>query len=489
MRLQWQVFRDWPIKRKLLAVMLATTAVAVGLAAGGILWTDSLFYRQLLERDLSALSEIIAENSTAALAFDDAKAAGETLAALRAREHLVAACTYRNDGSVLARYFREGSTRQGCPPRRKALEVMPTPDGVTLSRPIVLQGKLLGTLSIEYDLGEVGERRLLYGTTVLAILLLSSVLAALASSTLRDKVAEPLFRLVDTASAVSRTRDYSLRAERVTGDEMGVLVDAFNDMLSRVQVRDEELQKLLQDREQANRELLRLNEDLERFAFVASHDLQEPLRMITVYTQLLQKRALVDQSAETAGFVRNIVGGARRMRELVDDLRAYAELGAPDEPDVRVDLNQALDKAKDNLALSIRSSGALIRADGLPQVRAYEGHMVALLQNLIGNAIKYRGDAAPLVTIACLEGEELVFSVEDNGIGIAPEFHQQIFVAFKRLHGPAIPGSGLGLSICKRVVERYGGRIWVDSAEGKGSTFRFSLPQRMLVSRSEGRAV
>ncbi|MBL8214775.1 MAG: hypothetical protein JNK87_28915 [Bryobacterales bacterium] len=482
------LFRDWPIKRKLLAVILATTTVAVGLAAAGILWTDSFFYRRLLERDLAALSEIIAENSAAPLAFEDAKAASETLAALRAREHLVGACIYRNDSSVLARYFRSG-TRAVCPPRREELAVMPTAGAITISRPITLRGKRLGTLSIEYDLGEVTERRTLYGTTVLAILALSSILAALASARLRDKVAEPVFRLVDTAGAVSRTRDYSIRAERLTGDEMGVLVDAFNDMLSRVQSRDEELQRLLLDREEANRQLLRLNEDLERFAFVASHDLQEPIRMITVYTQLLQKRALLDQTPETAGFVHNIVGGARRMRELVDDLRAYAELGAPNEPDVSIDLNLALEKARDNLALSIRSSGAEIRMADLPQVRAYEGHMVALLQNLIGNAIKYRGPAAPTITVGYREAEELVFSVEDNGIGIAPEFREQVFVPFKRLHGPTIPGSGLGLSICKRVVERYGGRIWVDGAESGGSIFRFALPLEMLVSRSEKKAV
>jgi signal transduction histidine kinase len=141
-----------------------------------------------------------------------------------------------------------------------------------------------------------------------------------------------------------------------------------------------------------------------------------------------------------------------------------------------------------NLSLSIKTTQASVSSDELPAVRAYEGHLVPLFQNLIGNAIKYRSDEKPRIHIGYSHDNDVIFSVADNGIGIAPEFHETIFVPFRRLHGSNIPGTGLGLSICKRVVERYGGRIWVDSQAGKGATFRFTLPEHLLIVRSLGKS-
>jgi signal transduction histidine kinase len=479
-------FRDWPIKRKLLTVILATTTVALGFAAAGILAVDSVLFRYSLERDLSALSEIIADNSIGALAFDDTQAATETLAALRARPHLIAACIYRSNGAVLARYARENS-RESCPDASGRAGLAYVKEGLSIARPVMLEKRRVGTLTLLYDLREIAQRRLVYGATVLAIFILSSILAGLFSSRLRDSVAVPVIKLAEAATSVSSSQDYTIRAKKISGDEMGVLVDAFNDMLGRIQSRDGDLRELLRDREEANRQLVLLNEDLERFAFVASHDLQEPLRMISIYTQLLQKRALLTPGPDTDEIVAHITGGARRMRELLDDLRAYAELGATGEPPANVELNAVFSKATQNLALSIKKSGAAVTSDELPVIQGYEGHLVPLFQNLIGNAIKYRSEAMPHVHVGYAHDGDLLFSVSDNGIGIPGEFHETIFVPFKRLHGSNIPGSGLGLAICKRVVERYGGRIWVDSQPGQGTTFRFTLPEHLLVSRSLGK--
>jgi light-regulated signal transduction histidine kinase (bacteriophytochrome) len=315
-----------------------------------------------------------------------------------------------------------------------------------------------------------------------AILLLASLLAVVLSTHLRDLIADPVSRLVKTVSSVSTSQDYSLRAKKVSSDEMGVLVDAFNEMLSRIEARDEELRQALSAREEANRRLAQSNADLERFAFVASHDLQEPLRMVTVYTQLLQKRGMLVSKPETADFVNNIVGGTRRMHELLDDLRAYAEIRA--EADVApVDLNRAVVRATENLKLAIDTSGAEVISGRLPSIRAYEGHFVAMFQNLIGNAIKYRGKDAPRIAITYEHADGLLrFAVSDNGIGIDPRYQTSIFVPFKRLHGKEIPGSGIGLAICQRVAERYGGRIWVQSQLDHGSTFVFTLPEAVLAS-------
>jgi signal transduction histidine kinase len=479
------LYQHWPVRRKLLALIMATTTFALAVSAAGILIADSRFFRETLNEDLGALSEIIADTSTAALAFDDAKVAAETLSALRARPHLIAACIYRAGGTVFASYFRAGSTAVCPAPPTDGTQVSELDDSISLSRPILLSGRTIGRLTLLYDLDEIRQRRLLYGGTVIGIAIISGILAALFSSRLRKLITDPVFALVKTSTLVSTTNDYSVRAEKLTGDEMGLLVDAFNDMLGRIELRDEELKQLVCEYEEANKNLVRLNEDLERFAFVASHDLQEPLRMITVYTQLLQKRSLTDSSPQAAEYVSNIVSGTARMRALLEDLRTYLETGAPSDPPTAVDLNFAIEKAKANLAFAINSSRAVVTSVPMPSVNAFVDHLVPLFQNLIGNGIKYRGEKQPEVHISYdRAGDELRFRVSDNGIGIAPEFHSKIFVVFKRLHGPEIGGTGMGLAICKRVVERYGGEIRVESQLGKGATFVFTLPASLLVDAS-----
>lgn len=250
-------------------------------------------------------------------------------------------------------------------------------------------------------------------------------------------------------------------------------------------------QSLLQAAEElraSNMALTRSNEDLERFAFIASHDLQEPLRMITAYSQLLVKEYPGSGKKNPVMYIGNIVDGTRRMRELIADLLTYTEIrGAVEEPTETVDLNRVLETVKLNLKFSIDDSRAVITCGPLPLIRAHESHAIALFQNLIGNAIKYRAAEPPEIQINFWEAEgELRFAVRDNGIGIEPEYHETIFVAFKRLHAKKIPGSGIGLAICQRVVERYGGRIWVESEAGRGATFHFALPDSAVRPPADG---
>ena len=228
-----------------------------------------------------------------------------------------------------------------------------------------------------------------------------------------------------------------------------------------------------------NADLERSNEDLERFAFAASHDLQEPLRMITTYAQLLAQRYDGQLDEDATMFVANIVRGTTRMRELVSDLLAYSEVGSRSDvaADI-VDLNSVLETVTQNLKPSIDETGAVVTNDHLPVVRAHGSDLIALFQNLIANAIKYRGQSPPRIHISaqCGNGESR-FAVADNGIGIDAGYHLQIFQPFKRLDGK-IPGTGLGLSICERIVKRYAGRIWVESRAGEGTTFLFTIPDR-----------
>ena len=237
---------------------------------------------------------------------------------------------------------------------------------------------------------------------------------------------------------------------------------------------------------QMNSILSRSNQDLERFACAASHDLQEPLRAITVYAELLEKKYSREHDEDFAMFVGNIVQGATRMGALLGDLLAYAEIGATsDDSGEAVDLNLVIEKVRHNLHMSIEENGASVVSTELPVLSAaHEFHFLQLFQNLIGNAIKYRSELKPLIQVSVRDvAGKLEFAVADNGLGVAPEYHQKIFRPFQRLHDNKSPGTGIGLAICQRVVEKYGGRIWVDSEIGHGATIRFTLPNIEVRSR------
>jgi len=237
----------------------------------------------------------------------------------------------------------------------------------------------------------------------------------------------------------------------------------------------------------SNEALRQSNDDLNQFAYAASHDLQEPLRMVALYSQMLQRKFGDKLGPEADQFISYVVGGARRMEMLLKDLLAYSQTGSSNEgPAEPVEFLNVLRKVLLNLQASIEQNGAVITWDGLPTVQAHEIRLVQLMQNLVGNAIKYRGSEPPRIhVVAEGRGQEWLFSVRDNGIGIEPEYQQQIFGIFKRLHGQDYPGTGIGLAICQRIVESYGGRIWVESQRGQGSCFCFTLPPAVTNAQTE----
>lgn len=232
------------------------------------------------------------------------------------------------------------------------------------------------------------------------------------------------------------------------------------------------------ERLRAREELRRSNEDLERFAYVASHDLQEPLRTVTSFLHLLQDR-FGNRLDETGGeFVSLALHGAQRMKRLIDDLLAVSRVDSHGAPMTEVDLAVAVRRAVGGLAAAAEDAGAKVEVGPMPRVRGDEGQLEQLFANLIGNAIKFRGADPPRVVVTSMRAtSEWVVSVEDNGIGIHPDFSDRIFVIFQRLHTPQeYDGTGMGLALCRRIVDRHGGRIWVESSPGAGATFRFTLP-------------
>lgn len=227
-------------------------------------------------------------------------------------------------------------------------------------------------------------------------------------------------------------------------------------------------------------ELARSNAELEQFAYLASHDLQEPLRMVASFTELLARRYTGKLDSDADEFITFAVDGANRMKQLINDLLAYSRVGTKAKPFAPTDCRDVLDRALSNLSMAIQEHGATVKAGRLPTVAADAVQLTQLFQNLIANAVKFHGPEPPLIEFTAEQhNEEWVFSVRDNGIGIDSQFFERIFAVFQRLHRKQeYPGTGIGLAICRKIVERHGGRIWVESELGKGSTFYFTIPAR-----------
>jgi light-regulated signal transduction histidine kinase (bacteriophytochrome) len=280
--------------------------------------------------------------------------------------------------------------------------------------------------------------------------------------------------LVDYSRAILNIlEDFSEEKTLLAGTQKAVL-----NILEDLDAEKSKVEAINRELRQKTEELARSNAELEQFAYVASHDLQEPLRMVSSYAQLLEQRYndLLDDRAKK--YIFYAVDGAARMQRLITDLLSYSRVESRAQPLARTDSHAVLGEAIRNLSEAIAESHALVINDDLPTVWADHSQLVQLFQNLIGNAIKFHGPESPRVHVsAARNGNKWVFCVRNSGIGIDAQYFERIFVIFQRLHGRGeYPGTGIGLALCKRIVERHGGRIWVESEPGKGSAFFFSLP-------------
>jgi len=278
-------------------------------------------------------------------------------------------------------------------------------------------------------------------------------------------------------------KEYQFRTksgEVITGLFSAQMIQASRELCILSSINDiTDLKRAEHERERASEDLKRSNKELEQFAYVASHDLQEPLRMVSSYVQLLAQRYEGQLDDKAQKYIAYAVDGALRMQQLIEDLLVYSRAGARGGSLESVDSGSALAAAIQNLTKTIEESGAVITHDELPVVRANAPQLTQVFQNLLSNAIKFHGENPPRVHVSAEDkGHEWVFSVKDHGIGIDPQYKDRVFVIFQRLHTrQEYPGTGIGLAVCQRIVERHGGRVWFESEPGMGSTFYFSVPE------------
>jgi signal transduction histidine kinase len=484
-------FQRAPIHQKLMLIALLTTGGALLLAGTAVIYFNVVRFKEEMKRDLASFADVFAGSSTAALTFGDPKTATEILRSVSPRTSIVAIALYDDKGNLFAQWGRDPSVRFPPAPETDGSHFA---DGALVAfRPVMLQKERLGTIYLRSNLKELRDRVWTQALTVGFVFLAAGIVALLLSSWLQRLISGPILALAGTARAVSERRDYSIRAARRSTDELGTLVDAFNDMLNQIQRRDSELQEAkeaLEERvrertrelEQRNEELNQSNKELDDFAYIASHDLKEPLRGIHNFSSFLIEDYAAKLDDEGRSKLETLMRLTRRMETLIDSLLQFSRLGRVDLAVDRVNLNEIVAEMLDSLAISLNEDRVEVRVPRpLPTVRADRVRVGEIFYNLIVNAMKYNDKADKWVEIGWRENPAgpPVFYVRDNGIGIPEKHHDAVFRIFKRLHGRDKygGGTGAGLTIVKKIVERHHGRIWLESSTGEGTTFYFTLEE------------
>jgi signal transduction histidine kinase len=477
------VFSNFPVRKKIRWVIMLTSAVVLLFTFLSYLVYEVVTFRQTYVRQLYTLSRIISANCTAALAFDNPDDAGEVLRALKAEKHIVAAALYDKQGNLFSKY-----------PQDYPLQTIPRDhvqfqenhrfenSHLIIFEPVVQNNKILGLLYLKSDMDAMYDRIRLYASIAAAVIAVSFVVAYFLSNMLQRSISEPVHALTRTAKTVSEKKDYSVRATKTGNDEIGYLTDAFNQMLSEIQMQNAQIQRFNQKLEltieQRTHDLEIANKELEAFSYSVSHDLRAPLRSINGFSGILMEdygHLLGEEGIQT---LKSIMRNGTRMGQLIDDLLAFSRLGKQHVAKLNLNMTTLAKTVYDDLKEQYGNKGEVV-INPLPEIKGDRSMLRQVMQNLISNALKYSMKKDnPLVEIgAYRENGENVYYVKDNGAGFNMQYYDKLFGVFQRLHSATdFEGTGVGLALVHRIILKHDGRIWAEGKENEGATFYFSLP-------------
>lgn len=483
-----------PIRIQLTVIATLSSTIALVVAGVGFISYDTDRLRVDLANRTGHLAEAIAHHSRAPLSFEDTEAARDTLRSLEIEESVRRACVYRRSGEVFACY-PPLADRAEAPARPGAgRDLVVEGDRIVAIAPVLLGRTQIGTVRLEADLSILKERRDALFVFAGTLMLFSFGAALLLSAALQRYVSGPISDLARAARAITADKDYGVRAPAAGPGEVGLLVDAFNEMVDVTAERERELRaeiaerkRIQQEREHLIGELEARNVEMERFNYTVSHDLKSPIITIKGFLGLLERDLAAGDRDQIAIDMEHIGQAATRMHALLDNLLELSRIGRIINPPEDVPLDRVVDEALEALSGKVQASGAEVRVDpDLPRCEVDRPRMVEVFQNLIENAIKFtaEGERPRIEVGARTDGDDVVAWVRDRGVGIAGGYHRKVFDLFDRLDARG-EGTGIGLALVRRIVEAHGGRVWVESeGAGHGSTFFLRLPRRAAEVRA-----
>ncbi|HEY5603003.1 MAG TPA: ATP-binding protein [Gammaproteobacteria bacterium] len=477
-----KLFDSLSVKLKVIFIIMVSSLAGLFLAIGVVFIYDQYMMKKNMLREINILGQVIADRSTAALSFNDPGLAGENLAALQAQPAVILACIFDQDNRPFAHYQRTGNAASQCPDSLQALAQPDVDHLLHVITPIVLNEERIGSVYFLLSTEEVQTRQRQYLLVFALVVMVVSLIVYLLSKYLQRPLLYPLLQLTSAARSIASNQDYSIRVQRQSNDEIGLLVDAFNAMLQQIAVRekerDEAVLELRQHREHLEELVAERTSELESFCYSVSHDLRAPLRTINGYSQIVLEDygpMLDDAGRDSLTRVRQ---ASMHMGELIDDLLNLSRTSRHEMTLESVDISTiAKDVISRLLSEHPHRKADIAFEDGLfanadPQL------MRIALENLIGNAFKYTSKTqhTKLEFGATKADGETVFYVRDNGAGFDMTYVGRLFGPFQRLHGrDEFEGSGIGLAIVARIIKRHGGRIWAQGKVNEGATFYFTL--------------
>jgi signal transduction histidine kinase len=493
------------LRHKFALAMLAATFVSLSVAGTALALYELQAYKQNVTSDLLTQAEILGRATGPALAFDDHKSAEENLSLLETRRQIRAAAIYNARGRMVARYRAAGAHAEHKVPALPEADGVRLQDGELVVFKRILENKeIVGTVYMSADY-ELAQRFRGYLGILASVMGLSLLVAAGISAWLQSALTKPILAVTNVARQVTERKDFSLRVQKTTKDELGYLADAFNDMLSEIGRRADDLEtanraleREAQERQRADQDVRQLNaeleqrvsqrtlqletanQELESFSYSVSHDLRAPLRWIVGFSEALMEDHGANLDDEARRKIQIIQNEGRRMGVLIDDLLAFSRLG-----------RRALKVSDVEMgALVLTTWNALKEREDFSRVQLHVGAMpvatgdrVLLGQvwtNLLSNALKFSSKQEnPRIEIGAItDDQEHIFFVRDNGAGFNPKYKAKLFGVFQRLHDTSeFPGTGVGLALVQRIVHRHGGRVWADGNLGEGATFYFTVPR------------